>query len=391
MRERFVLPREFERMIVNPRIGAMPAYNAGLAASEFERLYGRAPVAKLDSNETAFGASDLAIEAGKRALATPALYPDGNGTALRQALAEQTRVPMEQIVLGNGSEELIYACFAAVLEPGDHVLTVAPGFGLHNLAAQRLGNDVRTVNYGSDWALPVDELVQALGEAPKIFAIASPSNPMGVAMSLEEIEVLLRASSPDTLFLLDEAYFEYHPLANLDLLKASGCNWLSLRTFSKAYALAGLRIGYGLCSSSQLREAMRHTTTPFNANSVSQAMALASLQDTAHLQRTIDLTHRARAAFYQELTARGFQPAPSVANALFFEISSPALDAADALRGEGILIKPWKEPGFEKFLRVSIGTEQDNKAFIEAIERLGLEPSQTATGASAPQNVQHGE
>ena len=378
-------------MIVNPRISALPAYNAGLVTSEFERLYGRLPVAKLDSNEAPFGTSLLAIEAGKQALATPAIYPEGNGTALRCALAEHMQVPMDRVLLGNGSEELIYACFAVVLEPGDHVLTVAPGFGLHSLAALRLGNDVRRLTYGPDWTLPINELKQGLSDGPKIFAIATPSNPMGVAMTLGGLEALLHATGPDTLFLLDEAYFEYHPLATLDLLAASKRNWISLRTFSKAYALAGLRIGYGLCSSPALRDAMRHTTTPFNANAISQAMALAALGDTAHLQSTLRLTQSAREMFCQKLKASGFRPAPSVANALFFEISAPAQEAADELCQEGILIKPWKEPGFENFLRVSVGTEQDNKAFTEAIERLGIEPSQTATGGFAPRNVQIGE
>ncbi len=367
-------------MIINPRISALPAYNSGLAGQEFERLYGRAPVAKLDSNETPFGTSPHAITAGRSAIETPALYPDGNATSLRQSLAAATGIPMEQILLGNGSEELIYACYAAVLSPGEHVLTVSPGFGLHSLAAQCLGNEVRTVSIGADWRLPIQKLTDALQDKQKIFAISTPSNPIGTALSLDEVEALVQATPAQTLLLLDEAYFEFNPIDTLKVLQTSGKNWLSLRTFSKAFGLAGLRIGYGLCSSAGLRNAMRHVTTPFNANAVAQAMAQAAFADTEFLQNTVSKTHEARDAFVADLIALGFAPAPSRSNAVFVDVSSSAQAAAETLRHEGILVKAWQETNFESFLRVSVGTKQNNKAFSDALIKLGLQPAASKPG-----------
>ncbi|MEP1941761.1 MAG: aminotransferase class I/II-fold pyridoxal phosphate-dependent enzyme, partial [Sulfitobacter sp.] len=233
-------------MTVNPHIAALPPYNAGLSIRQFEQAYGTPPTAKLDSNETPFGVSPHAINAGQSAVLEAARYPDGNGTDLRAALSAQTGVDVNQIILGNGSEDLIYALYSAVLSPEDHVLTVVPGFGLHSLAAHCLQVPVNTVRYGADWRLPFAQIAEELAKKPKIFAIASPSNPVGVAMSLEELQALIEITPPETLLLLDEAYFEFNPIASLDLLQNSGLNWVSLRTFSKAYGLAGQRVGYGL-------------------------------------------------------------------------------------------------------------------------------------------------
>tara|TARA_R110000764_G_scaffold28607_2_gene67346 strand:- start:2630 stop:3718 length:1089 start_codon:yes stop_codon:yes gene_type:complete len=361
--------------MINRHILELPAYNAGLPIARFRSLYGHAPRAKLDSNETPFGVSPRALTAGQAAVAQAHLYPDGNGTGLRDALAEATGVEAGCIVLGNGSEELIYALYGAVLGMGDHVLTVAPGFGLHTLAAQGLRIPVETVRYRADWTLPMAELKAALARKPKVFAISSPSNPLGVALTLSELHELLAATHNETLVLLDEAYFEYNPIDSLSALKASGLNWISLRTFSKAYGLAGMRVGYGLCSSAMLRDAVRKLTPPFNANAVAQAMGQAAFEDRAFLAETVQKTIAARDALAQTLRDMGFRLTPSKSNAVFFATSERAVDAAERLRGEGVLVKAWLEDGFDRFLRVSVGTPQDNKAFIEALTKLGVQPA----------------
>lgn len=361
--------------MINPHILELPAYNAGLPIAQFRSIYGHAPRAKLDSNETPFGVSPKALEVGRAAVAQAHLYPDGNGTGLRDALQSATDVDAGCIVLGNGSEELIYAIYGAVLAPGDHVLTVTPGFGLHVLAAQGLKMPVETVRYGADWTLPMDKLKAALARKPKVFAISSPSNPLGVALSLPELREILASIHKDTLVLLDEAYFEYNPIDSLSALKASGLNWISLRTFSKAYGLAGMRVGYGLCSSASLRDAVRKLTPPFNANAVAQAMGQAAFEDRSFLAETVQKTIDARDALAQNLRDMGFRLTPSKSNAVFFATSEYAVDVAERLRGEGVLVKAWREDGYDRFLRVSVGTPQDNKAFIEALTKLGVQPA----------------
>ncbi|WP_153772320.1 aminotransferase class I/II-fold pyridoxal phosphate-dependent enzyme [Labrenzia sp. CE80] len=366
-------------MTVNPHIEALPAYNAGLHVSRFEADYGQPPLAKLDSNETLFGTSPLAIEAGQSAVLRASLYPDGSATDLSSALAAHCDVDVDTIVFGNGSEELIYALYGAVLAPGDHVLTVVPGFGLHTLAAKCLQIPVRTVSYKGDWQLPISELTEKLTQKPKILAISSPSNPMGVALSIDELQDLISKIPPETLLLLDEAYFEYNPIATLAALKISGLNWVSLRTFSKAYGLAGARLGYGLCSNSEIRDGIRSITPPFNANSIAQAMAHSALSDKTHLENTIRQTSSARESLSDALREMKFEPAPSKSNAVFFETSENSRAVAEALRDVGILVKPWMEEGFERFLRVSVGRPQENDAFLSAIRKLGLKPGSFST------------
>lgn len=364
--------------LINRHIRNLPPYNAGLHMSRFRAQFGRDCLAKLDSNENPYGPSPAAQKAVLAAANDLARYPDGNGSDLRSELAKLLDHDAMSIVLGNGSEDLIYAAYSAVLSLGDHVVTVTPGFGLHELAAVRLNVRVRKIRYLSGWLTPMDDLVGALESRPKIFAISSPSNPLGTVLPLSELDRLLAATTPDTLFLFDEAYFEYLPddiaTATLGLLKQSEANWISLRTFSKAYGLAGLRVGYAICKSQAIAVALRSMATPFNVNAVAQRAASAALTDKAHLADVVSRTRRAREALVDGLRRLGLEPAPSHSNAVFFRTEHPSAGLVARLRENGVLVKPWGEEGWSDYLRVSTGTDDEVARFLDVLKCLNVAP-----------------
>lgn len=357
--------------LIRPEINALPDYNAGLALDRFRATYGIDAVAKLDSNESPLGPSPHAVAAIRDAAAGVGRYPDASDAALRAALAAATGADPDSIIVGNGSEDLIGAIYRATLRPGDRVVTICPSFGLHEFGAQACGAVVEKVAFPPDWSFPVDGLIAVLARGARVLILSSPSNPAGPAIPRADLARLLAAVTPQTLVVFDEAYREYltGDLAYdaRELLTESGLSWISLRTFSKAYGLAGARVGYGICSAPALVRALRKTRNPFAINALAGAAALAALADTGHLARNVALTNDERARVAAALHAQGFETAPSHGNFLFFRTSGPAAGLAEALRRHGVLIKAWQEPPFLDWARVTIANPAENDAFLAAL------------------------
>lgn len=359
------------RNLIRPEVASLPDYNAGLALDRFRSVYGIDAVAKLDSNESPLGPSPAAVQAIRDAAAGVGRYPDASDEALRQAVAAVSGVQPDTVIMGNGSEDLIGAIYRAVLRPGDRVVTICPSFGLHEFGAQGCGAVVDKVAFSSDWRFPVDGLVAALAQPTRILIFSSPSNPAGPAVSQAEFARLLDAVPDGALIVFDEAYREY--LADdlafdaLEMLRAAGRPWISLRTLSKAYGLAGARIGYGICSDGDLVRALRKTRNPFAVNALAGAGALAALQDDDHLARVVALTASERARVADGLRANGYEVAPSHGNFLFFRTPVRAADFAEALRRKGVLIKAWLEEPFLDWARVTIANPAENDAFLAAL------------------------
>jgi histidinol-phosphate aminotransferase len=205
--------------------------------------------------------------------------------------------------------------------------------------------------------------------------VSNPSNPVGAALSGAEFERVLSALAPGTLVVWDEAYFEYARVdpsyaASLQLLKQSRSPWLVLRTFSKAYGLAGLRIGYGIASDARLADLMNRVRTPFNINRPAQCAALAAWSDTAYVADSVQHAIRERERMRDALTAMGYECAPSLANFLFFDAREDADALAQRLMRAGVIVKPWREPDFTRCVRVSTGSRDDNDLFIETLGHL---------------------
>ena len=221
--------------------------------------------------------------------------------------------------------------------------------------------------------------ITALARGPKIAMLANPSNPVGCMFTAQAFEHLLAATPAHTLLVVDEAYYEYacHAAGYPDvlaLLQGHAMPWIVLRTFSKAWGLAGLRVGYGLASDAALVQLLDRVRTPFNVNHAAQAAALAAWGDEAFMQRGVAETVRLRGVLVERLRAlpgvQGLRIAPSATNFLFLNIGRPNGPVNEALLARGLITKPWKEPGFETFIRVSIGTEVENTQFAQALTEI---------------------
>jgi histidinol-phosphate aminotransferase len=334
-------------------------------------------IAKLGSNENPWGASQRVLSAIAEAVSGVALYPDPVSDDLRAALAEHLQVSPDRLAVGNGSEDLISIAAHTFLAPGDEMLTIAPSFGLHVIYAQAAGAKVRAVRVGADYRIDMEQFLCFLTPRTRVVMLGNPSNPLGTSMTADDLSYLLAALRPDTLLVFDEAYYEYaaadpaYP-AFLPILRASDRPWLMLRTFSKAYGLAGLRVGYGIASDASLVSLMDRMRTPFNVNRLAQVATLVALREPEHVRQCVTRTVRERERLRSGLVELGYTPAPSVANFLFFNSREDAADLAERLLPYGVIVKPWREPGYTEHIRVSVGLPQANDQFLEALEKVAL-------------------
>ena len=355
-------------------IAAIPPYNAGLSVAKFEEAYGITCKAKLDSNENPLGPSPKAIEAAMEAVRRGHRYPDSAAADLKEAIGDSVSMASDHIQIGNGSEELINLIYRSVLRKGHKVVTVVPSFGLHELAADLCEAETTKIPFKTDWSFPIDKLLDALHQKPRIFVISSPSNPVGTAMSDEDFASVVDAATPETLLILDEAYVEFLPVerrhTRLKMLKESDLNWIVLRTFSKAYGLAGFRIGYAICAKTAIVNAIKNSGTPFNANLVALEAALAAFADTEHLEKSVILANTEVSRIAKALSNMGLSTSHSFSNAVFADIGQDASVVAEKLRRKGVLVKAWKEPGYETCMRASAGMPEENNHFISSLKTV---------------------
>ena len=238
-----------------------------------------------------------------------------------------------------------------------------------------MGAKVELLELTADLAFDVDAWCEALSCAPKIAMIANPSNPVGCMFDTTAFGRLLDSASGQTLLVIDEAYWEYARLATnfpdtLAILKGRRLPWIVLRTFSKAWGLAGLRVGYGIASDEVLVQLFKRVRTPFNANSAAQVAALAAWDDVAFMQESVAKTVLQREVLTDGLRALGLRMSPSAANFLFVDVGRPSGPVHEALLARGIIVKAWSEPGFENFLRISVGTPRSNARCVSALADL---------------------
>lgn len=363
------------RRIARPEARDLPAYNAGLSSDAVRQRFGLDTIARLGSNENPFGPSP-AVGAALRDMADAiGQYPDANSTALRAAIAARTGVEPADIVVGNGSENLLELLCLAFLSPGDRVVTLLPSFGLHEIFPRMMGAQVDMVPVTDSMEFDIDAWCAALGggaRPPRMAILSNPSNPVGCMLDADAFDRVVRAAPPETLLVIDEAYYEYARLTPgfpdvLTRLRAQERPWIVLRTFSKAWGLAGLRVGYGLASHAELVRMLDRVRTPFNVNLAAQRAALAAWTDADHMEKTVRETVAQREILRMQLRDLGVAVAPSAANFLFVDLRRANGPVAEALLARGIIVKPWKEAGYEHFIRVSVGAAADNRLFVAAL------------------------
>ncbi|MCS1409396.1 MAG: Histidinol-phosphate aminotransferase [Verrucomicrobia subdivision 3 bacterium] len=348
---------------------SLPVYQPGRPIKEVACEQGFAPseVATLASNENPLGPSPLAIQAMREAVATVNLYPDGNAFYLKRRLGEALDVAPSNIILGNGSNELIEFVGHALLGPGTKVVVSQYCFAIYPIVAKLFGADVVTVpavDYGSD----VAAMAKAVNEETRILFVANPNNPTGTLVPEEAILKLIETVPGHVLVVIDEAYIEY--LDNpLDLLprirKGKPQNLLLMRTFSKIHGLAGLRLGYGLgCDT--IVGALEKIRQPFNTNSIAQAAALAALDDVAHVEESRRHNRQGIEMFESFCRERGWLYVPSFANFVLIQVGDGSAVCQSLLK-QGIIARPMDGYGLNEWLRISIGTAKENQRCLEAL------------------------
>ncbi len=347
-------------------VSAIRPYVPGKPVEELERELGIRGSIKLASNENPLGPSPMALEAVKGVAKDLNRYPDGGGYYLKNALSARLSVSSENIILGNGSNELLDIAARTYMRPGDDAVMATPSFVVYAMSVQSMGCRAIQVPL-KEYAHDLSGMLEAVTEKTRIVFIANPNNPTGTINRKSEFDVFMEMLPEDVLTIVDEAYYEYvsHP-EYADSMKwfRKGKDVLILRTFSKIFGLAGLRIGYGIARGGIITE-MNKLRPPFNTNSMAQAAAMGALDDTMHVERSREINEEGKRYLYTELRKLGFAYVPTEANFVYIPVEDSAVLYERLLR-EGVIVRPMGP----KALRVTIGLPDENFRFIEALESV---------------------
>ncbi len=335
-----------------------------------------ADVAMLASNESSFGPLEPVVEAARLAVLGANRYPDPSYQALRRALADRYDLPFERVALGAGSCDLILAAGDALLEPGAEVVYAWPSFSVYPHLAAASGARAIELPLTADAAHDLDAIAAEITVATRLVLICNPNNPTGTALSLEQIEDFLAKVPDHVCVILDEAYVEFSltigdPFASLPLL-GSHPNLVILRTFSKVYGLAGLRVGYALCGSESFRTAVDQVRQPFYLTGAAQAAAVEALKYQDEVERRVVATVAARTTVTEALRERGYWVAESDANFLWVRLTQDGEDGpmVDALRERGVVVRAGTALGGPGYARVTLGTDGENERFLAALAEI---------------------
>ncbi|RTZ64098.1 MAG: histidinol-phosphate transaminase [Verrucomicrobia bacterium] len=355
---------------LNPTLNTLPVYQPGRPIEEVARELGldAGEVIKVASNENPLGPSPLAVEAMKTAIGQSHLYPDGNAFYLKNKLAAKLNVEPANLVLGNGSNEIIEFVSHALLGPGDEIVVSQYCFAIYPLVAMMMGakaNAVPAVEHGHD--LPA--MLEAITPSTRIVWVANPNNPTGTLAKPEDVRALVEQVPDDVLLVMDEAYYEFldEPVDLLPLVRSNEKpNLLLMRTFSKIYGLAGLRIGYGI-GHPDFVSALEKVRQPFNTNAVAQAGAMAALDDDAHLAATRS-TNADGLKFFEALCVeQGIEFVPSYANFVMLRVGDGQA-VFEAMQRQGVITRPMGGYGLPEWIRLSIGTAKENQRAAESLK-----------------------
>lgn len=360
----------FHRLALAGVRGLTP-YQPGKPIEDLEREYGVRGAVKLASNENPLGPSPVAVEAVQAALKEIARYPDGNGFALKAALSQRLGVAAEQITLGNGSSELLEFAARIWASPAHEVIYSQYCFALYPLLTQILeaqGRAIPAKGFGHD----LQAMAAAVNERTRLVYIANPNNPTGTWLGANELEAFLAAMPEHVLVVLDEAYYEYVDAAEYP----NSLGWLTrypnliiTRTFSKIYGLAGLRVGYGV-SHRDLADLMNRVRPPFNVNSLALAAAAAALQDQDHVRRSHVVNRTGMVQLTAAFVTLGLDYIPSAGNFVTVNVGRPGEKVYEALLRCGVIVRPMASYGLGHYLRITVGQEEENARFLQALEAV---------------------
>ena len=345
-------------------------YEPGKPIEEVEREYGIASSIKLASNENPLGPSPKALAAIRERLAQLNLYPDGDCFYLKRGLAQKLGVAPETLIFGNGSNEIIELAARTFLRPGDEAVMAEQAFVVYQLIVQAVGGQSKTVPL-RDYTHDLAAIAEAVTPKTRLVFLANPNNPTGTIFRRGEWETFLDKVSNDTLLIVDEAYFEYVQDAeypNSLNYHRDGRAILTLRTFSKLYGLAGLRIGYGV-GSPEIVAMMHRVRQPFNVSAPAQWAALAALDDVEHVRKSLEVNRQGLEYLQNEFKRLGLDCVPSQGNFILVRVGK-GQEVFNQLLAQGVIVRPMGGYRFPEHVRVTVGTMAENQKFVEALQKI---------------------
>ncbi|MFW2437964.1 MAG: histidinol-phosphate transaminase [Arenicellales bacterium] len=357
--------------LATPGVRKITPYQPGRPAEEVAAEFGISKPVKLASNENPLGPSPLAINA-MQTVHNLARYPDGNGAGLKQKIAARHDLDVDCITLGNGSNDILEFVCRAFVNPGDEVIFSRHAFAVYPLATLAVGGKpVETP--ALDWGNDLQAMLQAVTDRSKVIFIANPNNPTGTWLAATELKSFLDEVPDHVIVVIDEAYAEY--VTGSDFPDYPDCtqwladysNLLVTRTFSKIFGLAGLRVGYGV-SSPELANYLNRVRQPFNVNSLALAAAEAALDDNSHLRLSREMNQTGLAYLMDACQSRRLSYIPSAGNFLAIDFLRPAQNLFEAMMQQGVIVRPIANYGMPDFLRVTVGSEDENRRFVEVMD-----------------------
>ena len=359
---------------IRPNVLQMQPYSPGKPVEEVKRELGLERVVKLASNENPLGPSPKAVEAVREAAARMHVYPDGAAHTLRAALASKFGIDKKQILVGNGSDELIHLLGLVLLEEGDEMMMGHPSFSRYDAAAHLSVAKLVKVPLDVDYRHDLDAMARAVTDKTRLVWVANPNNPTGTIVRKPALDRFLDQIPEDVVVVLDEAYYEFAADQDdfpnsLDYIKAGRSNVVGLRTFSKAYGLAGIRVGYGFAPPA-IADAIERAREPFDVNSLAQVAAVAALDDDEHIRNTVETNRRGLKILAGVFAEVGARPLESFANFVYADLGRPAQPVFDALLRRGVITRPGDVLGNPTCLRVSVGTDEEMEIFVKELKEV---------------------
>lgn len=363
--------------LATPGVQGLRPYAPGKPLSELEREYGIRDAVKLASNENPLGPSQAVVTALRDEFANLARYPDGNGFALKTELAAKLAVDVNGITLGNGSNDVLELVARAFLTPQSSAVFSAHAFAVYPIVTQAIGAHSRVASAcegspGPCFGHDLDAMLTAIAADTRVVFVANPNNPTGTWVDRNALRNFVERVPETVVIVIDEAYFEYVEETDYpDAMQwvSEFPNLLVTRTFSKAYGLASLRVGYGV-SQPVLADVLNRVRQPFNVNSFSQAAAVAALRDDVHLAESVRVNREGMQQLVAGFEALSLEYIPSVGNFVSVDVGRDPAQVYEALLRKGVIVRPVDNYGMPDFLRVSVGLQAENQRFLDAIEQV---------------------
>lgn len=359
------------KFTVSEPVMQIKAYEPGKPLKEVEREYNIKDAVKLASNENPFGYSPDVKKAVERLLDQMNRYPESSAPELCAVLSEKFGVGISNIVIGNGSDDIIALLAHAFLNQGDEALMPLPSFLMYEISVKTAKGKPVMVPL-TDFTTNLDGILSAIGERTRMIFVTNPFNPTGAVITTAEFERFAARVPDDVLIIVDEAYIEFvreDTVFNSLDRPLFDPRVVTLRTFSKAYGLAGFRVGYGIMDE-QVAGILHRIRQPFNVNSLAQAAAVAAVSDTQFLSNCIENTHRELDFLIEKLTNMGLTVLPTQSNFLMTDVGTDASVVFEAMLRQGVVVRSMKSYGFENWLRINAGTRKENEKFIAALKQV---------------------